>query len=644
MLQTSTLIQKNKPFSIIILLVFIGTFTSLKSYNFSNVVSIALFSFFASLTGILTAIVFLINRKTISFTSSTSIWCLLLLGLLYAAHPFFTKSGLIGIKYLFLINCIIFGVALLFLSNMQLLSARICYAIICSVSIIQSSICFLQQGGIIASHSDAFKVTGTLNNPNIIAMYLAMALPAAFALLSKQGQQFNTETTGTRGLNRKQGRFSNKLSNLFDAQTLIIAIGLLTFLTVLPTLYILQCRTSWVGAVIASTIFFSFRFGLFAHFLKLRLAQRFIVLLILVLVSTSGFLLIYKIKQPSSEGRIAIWTNSLHMLAEKPVCGYGSEMFEPCYNLHNAMVYGQGYASQAMADNTTIVLMAYNEVLEIAIESGIPISCLLILFILALFYDYHKSHCRTKMNWAALSGIWCFAVMSLTNATIKAAPVVACFLVYSAFCKQATQFTSPIPSKRIPLLPAILLVFASTTMLSMNTCYAYSQIKLDKMVKILRNQRQQKMQISNDTRYHSKPPSISYLPEFNKLGWILGGSGQYHKYFSTYLYDIGRNEEGLMELKQAAQCFATPEIYITLAKAYAVKGVTTSAEESLKTAIGIVPGRFVPRHMLMRFYLDYGRNEEARNEARMLLKMKIKIPSNEVDRIREYAQQILLSE
>lgn len=86
-----------------------------------------------------------------------------------------------------ILSCILF-IALFIIFNDTNIKIINLFKIIAVIVAVESVICLLQYANIIQSQNHFFKVTGTWENPNVTAIFLAMAMPIILTLLfSSQG-------------------------------------------------------------------------------------------------------------------------------------------------------------------------------------------------------------------------------------------------------------------------------------------------------------------------------------------------------------------------------------------------------------------------------------------------------------------------
>ncbi len=206
-------------------------------------------------------------------------------------------------------------------------------------ALLQSVVCLLQLNGSISSYSSLFSVTGTSVDPNLTAMWIAWAVPFLFYSI----------------LTIKRHR----------------KVLVFIFLLFLSALVLLKCRTAYVGVLVSILyILWKEKKGL-DFFRKQSLIRKWTgVFLVLILLGSWGSGLYYY-KQASADGRMFIWKNTVKMIQEKPVTGYGYGLFEKSYNEFQTLQLEQDKTSETERRNARFTLLAFNDFLEQTASGGL---------------------------------------------------------------------------------------------------------------------------------------------------------------------------------------------------------------------------------------------------------------------------------
>ena len=393
-----------------VLLIFIVASGLLNSELFYNSTAFAYYAF-CSLSFIFTITVSFLhttNKKSLNIKIPLllfGLWCC------YVLVHYFTNTGTlvftiycICLYFLLLKTTTLFSVA-----NFNYTFFFIGIAIIASI---ESFYCIGQFFGWVKSQNKLFSVTGSWNNPNVIAIFLALTTPIFLFLF--------------------QSKFKK--------------ISLMGFITLLVALLLLKCRTALIGTILSFVVFYGLEHN-FIGWVKDKKnrssAKALLILSLLFIIPISS--LLYKVKQDSADGRKFIWKLSAQMSTEKPLIGYGYGYFEKEYNLYQANYIKQGKATTEELTNAGPVIMPHNELLQNAVEGGSIGLLLILLFFGSILLTFRRSkinqnnlntetdsHSRNNNFNLAYTGIVSFIAMSMINSTMQIVPVMCLCIVYTS--------------------------------------------------------------------------------------------------------------------------------------------------------------------------------------------------------------------
>jgi O-antigen ligase len=215
------------------------------------------------------------------------VWCS------YVLVHYFTNTGtLVFTIYSVTLFLLLFKATRLF--STPNFKFKLFFTGIAGIATIESMYCIGQFLGIIKSQSKLFAVTGSWNNPNVTAIFLALTVPV-FLFLFK-------------------GKYKK-----------IVLTG---FLSLLIALILLKCRAAFIGTVLSIIVFYGLEYQ-FINWVKNKKngtsAKALFILGLLIIIPLSSQL--YNAKKASADGRKFIWKVSAIMASEKPVTGYGYGFF-----------------------------------------------------------------------------------------------------------------------------------------------------------------------------------------------------------------------------------------------------------------------------------------------------------------------------
>ncbi|MBC7914874.1 MAG: O-antigen ligase family protein [Pyrinomonadaceae bacterium] len=482
--------------------------------------------------------------------------------------------------------------------------------IICTAGLIESLICIAQFLGVTGSANSYFSVTGSLVNPNITAMFLVMCIPAAL----------------------------NKFFHIKNR----IWYSVLLLAMLFSAILLLKCRTAYIGACLATFIPLNYRYNLTDRLIN-KSNRKAVVLMVII---ASGILIplavnLYNSKKASADGRKLIWKLSLNMISEKPVTGYGYARFTHDYNIYQANYIQAGKASESQIENAGYVHMAYNEFLENTLEGGIPGLLIFSGLLLSFIFPLKKCSLLAKPSKAsntlaynykpyAHGAICAFAAMSIFNFTIKAVPVMCLFAIYLALFSSKQSYGQTVPklnsirTRNFNLLSGLVLSTLGLTILINQIIHTNAQIKNKKAAELI--------------AAGSFVKGAKILTQINE---VLNGSESYWVNCGNLAVATKQFSEAIFAFNQATKLTADPDLYYMLGKSYEKNGDLILAAQQYSTAKYIEPTRFKPRAALMNMHLRARNFESAIVFAKEIAQLKPKIKSEEVNRYKNRAVDVL---
>lgn len=585
-------------------LIIAGTLFNSSLFEYETLASYFLYTILSSALAMYFGVLLLTSKNEFRVTYTYASFCFILFSLYILAHPFLIH-GTVNFKSVYIAISLLLFITLIGLFSGVKLNFRWFNTLISSFVLVESIVCLAQYFGFCNSLNVYFKVTGTQVNPNITAMFIAMAFPSLWVTLFNQNKLFKN-------------------------------IAFITLLLSAVTLYLLKCRTAFIGASVASAIVLNYRYG----WAKLLLNKSNKVFMIGLLILLSIGLIIpislkmYYAKQASAEGRSTIWNISLGLIGQKPMLGHGYDQFERQYNLRQARYFESGKATEKEVQNASFVYMAYNEFLENTVEGGI-VGLLLFLGVIVSLLFHHRfvnsGHFTTEpakpyigeFRVIAIAGVAAFAVMSLVNFTIQAVPVWCLFIVFAAMLSAGERFVITLKSLWRKAF-AIMLIFIGLYFVTMQTIKAKGF-----------------MQVKNATQLIEQGHAREAVDALSPYENYLYNSENYLQCYAKALYTNGAYKEALLQYAKAANYTSNPNLFINTGVCNQMLGNNALAEKNYKQAMNIVPNQFEVRCRLMQLYDQAGDTSKSMNMARSIVRMPVKINSEEVELYKAVAQKVL---
>lgn len=481
---------------------------------------------------------------------------------------------------------------------------------IAGIASLESLYCISQFLGFFTSESKSFAVTGSWNNPNVTAIFLALTIPVFLYLFREQYKK-------------------------------IVWIG---FISVLVAVLLLKCRAAFIGSILSLIVFY----GLEHHFMawvknkkNRSAAKALLILCLLIIVPISSHL--YNAKKASADGRKFIWKLSAQMATQKPLTGYGYGSFEKEYNLYQAHYIQNGKATTDELANAGPVIMPHNEVLLHTVEGGIVGLILIGLFFGSLLWFIKPTNrndekepitvfypTKNSRFHLAYSGLIGFLGMSMVNSTFQIVPIMGLLTIYAALiCSESKAITIP---KFLSFLSTKYAAW-TTTILSLGLC----AFLIYKVVAIAQADRINNLN-SELTDSASRQKALLVIPA---LAANLGHDSHYWLNYGQLLYKENQLEEALICFKKAQSLSSLPEIYHHTARCYKKLGQYQNAIKEYETLSALYPPKFLYKMLLLKMYLKTNDQVKARALAKEVIALKPKKPSDKVNRYKEMCRNML---
>ncbi|RXK86052.1 O-antigen ligase family protein [Filimonas effusa] len=439
-------------------------------------------------------------------------------------------------------------------------------------------IVLMQAIRIIPSWSSALIATGTWSNPNVTAIYLAISLHFFFYAISLASKK-----------------------RALVVMTVVVMIALL----------LLRCRTAFLVALSAIGMHYWPALQHWRSSVKSVLTK--VAVSLLVLAAFVFMIAVFvNMKDGSASGRMLIYKNSLAMVLNQPWKGSGFGLFEKAYNLY---VVEHGFRSGGYIN------IAYNDFIEIWAEGGLVALILWSAFLI------------TYSLWAFRRKYSLFPVMALViiqsvNFAFQAAPVfalllmsMACPLPVNARHKQVSK--TSVPGETQFLFPKNIVILGMLLALMIGI----SQIKVTKALHQLNE-----ITASKGTTYISK---------LKQLETTLNDQTCFHEKFGDAWLAKGNPQKANEEYRKALETSARPPVLVKYGYSFQVQNNYDSSLYYYRIAQKIEPFKFITRLIILRMYEQKRDTLNIKAEAEDILNMPVKIESDRVDHIKQYAQNIL---
>ena len=496
-----------------------------------------------------------------------------------------------------LLNVLYFYARLVFDVKKQNRFLLLCFFIVIT-GLIEAIWGMMQLYGFKSSQHTLFKLTGSFFNPGPYAGYLAVVFPIALHLFFKG---YNDYITFIR-----------------------ICLCGLTCVAILMVLPASMSRASWLAIVAGSLVVIVNKWKVNIIVLKKKKLKIFTLCLLFCLL-VAAFWGTYYLKKDSADGRLLTWKVSISTLAQHPL-GVGLGHFPSAYGETQAAYFASGKAflkEEYVAGNPEY---AYNEFLQISIESGIVSLLLFVGILICAMRGLIKSE-----NWGVLGSLVALLVFACFSYPFSVLPflIVFVFLLAMSVTEKSTQI-----SQNRKIIHSISISFVLVV------CTIVTTFCLWKQYPVYNAYKQWKSHQSYYRMEMYKEASQSYESLFPYLNDQI-----------QFLFEYGRSlsmseqpEKSNEVLKYAMQISCDPMLYNIMGKNYQAMKQYEEAERCFIKASNIVPNRIYPYYLKALMYLEAGETEKAKVAAQIVLTKEPKVQSTAVKEMREEARKIMIND
>jgi O-antigen polymerase len=502
--------------------------------------------------------------------------------------------------YLFLINGILYFLIkpVLFESDKQdsHLPAETVINILLIIVLVQVIWGFLQYFHIMPNSDQLYRMGGAFGNPGQYANFITPLLSFTLSVFL----------------------FSKKSNR---------TLGLIATIGIIAILPFTQARTAWIGALLVIFYLAEKKYLILVKcsgFLKSAFVKTMVVIILALMVVTSGFF-IYNLKKNSSSGRLFIWQVSATMIKERPLWGYGFDRFAAAHNDYQALYFKEhpdDMANAAVADG---VNYAFNEFIQVTVETGaIGLILLIALFVFAF---RAKVENRTPENeeknmylYGAKGSIIAILVSMMFSYPLHTVPslIILFFslaLVASEKNRKIFEITLwPSSRKGLSLAGIGLILIFLVFQINRNKAER-SWLKGFQMMR--HNQHQEAYKL-----YRELYPKLTYNQFF-----LFN--------YGAELLLMKRYDESIELLKEAELRVNNSDLHQYMGYSYENINNYKLAEQCYLKSSEIMPLKFFPKSRLVEIYMKTGRKKEAIQLAKNILALPVKVRSKIIDDIRQ---------
>lgn len=455
--------------------------------------------------------------------------------------------------------------------------------VILTVATTEAIIGILQLYEIIPTNNQYFPITGTFINPAPYSLFLSISFTYALSAYNA-------------------GIFVSKV---------IRYIMLLCCISILLIIPFTSNRASWI-AIGAGLIIVLYNKVIQSKFLLNVWKKVALLTCTFIFTFIIGYYL-YNYKKESSEGRILVWKVSSQMIREHPILGIGFGRFQSEYNLWQAKYFKDNYndGKARLAGN---VKLAYNEYLEIFVETGI---IGLLLFAGMIFTIFYYSKQQEDISNIYLSPIYVFLLLSFVSYPFNLLPTKTLFIFFIACSSSLVNKEKNIPIKVCPgkwLIECVLLFSIALSIVHIKKYQKYKTWLI-----ALKEYNAGNFQMS-EAYYQEVYEALKY-----ELNFSLN--------FSECLNKNKKYKEALMVSESVKDIYSDSELFILMGNSHFNIANYLKAEECYLKAGYMAPSRILPKYLLVKLYNMEKDTAKAKAMSKEILNMDIKIKSDSSEAI-----------
>jgi len=523
------------------------------------------------------------------------------------------------------------------LTSIHQVAALIKVAII-TTALVECLIGLNQLYGLSPSNHALFRITGSFFNPGPFSGYVGMIAPLAlYEALLFSNTEVRLRALIKRVMTRGNGLNSCALIGKWLMKLLRWLLpyigGCLSVLTVMAALMVLPAamsRAAWVGVVAGSLVVFlnypPVRLKV-VSMLDMRRKRLGLILLVSVLV-VGAVIGIYHLRPASVDGRMLLWKHGVKAMLEHPL-GVGLGKVGAAIGEVQADFYSANNVDQALIDRADVPFYAFNEYIQIGVESGVLGLVLFLALMVVVLMRAYKNKQYGVMG--ALVSLSVFAFFSYPFSVLPFLIVLVALLALGQV-GQADE-TAHQPSKVFPVnhasmiskrqllrsLPVSLLCMGVIVACLINrypTLQAWRDWKDGKML--------MNAHLFEDAAESMKPlyPYLNDQPEF-----LFD--------YARSLSKAGRFDESNRVLERCMAFSGDPMLYNVYGKNLAALHRYEAAKSAYEQAYNRVPNRLYPLYLLARLYVELGDTLGARHTAEKLYNHPIIAPSRAIEEMKD---------
>ncbi|MDC9722854.1 MAG: O-antigen ligase family protein [Urechidicola sp.] len=444
---------------------------------------------------------------------------------------------------------------------------------------------FSQFLGLSSNLDSKFVLGGLFGNPGAFAGYLAVLSPFLMVVVFYNKQLFKSEN------------FQYITIFLLFCSTILIIVS--------------NSRGAWIAFIIGVgyVLFEKYRIGRYLSEKVKSATARILTSIVLFFTILVISIVLYNYKPQSAFGRLFIWKVSKTMAMEKPLFGKGFGSFSADFSKVQANYFLNNKGTSNEIQVADYVTCAYNDFLEMFIESGI---IGLLLFVSILYFTLSKKYNSktSKYHISAKSSLISLLALSMVSYPFQLMPNILLLVIYLFIIFNTGQYKSISISLKHNKILVFFWIVAVSSLVYIGSRYMLGTYYFKKGYAKVLNQ-----DFDNG------------LSNYKKAYVYLGNNGKFLFYYGAALYLNKEYSKSVSYLQKAVELQSDPNAFITLGNSFKALKRYKKAEKAYQIAANIIPYRLYPKYLLANLYVKMGQTNKAIVMAKIILNSKEKVPT-----------------
>ncbi len=404
------------------------------------------------------------------------------------------------------------------------------------------------------------------------------------------------------------------------------------FLVILMSTFILslsQNRSSWIMAAVGIAFIVGVPYiSTHKHYLKQTLKKAWVTAVaipcLLATLAYSGYWL-YHLKPASADGRILVWKVLWTQFKEASIWGRGYNQVELKYAAWVIDWFEKGKGSKKEHLLADQVRVAYNEYLEIGVETGL-VGLLLFAGMLLMVFRLWPQFGALKKKSLAFGTLLALLACGLFSYPFSV-PVIKLifFFIVALLAARATRY-------RFSFKPSLMMSYGLRTLVVALAIVVGRQIY---------HEADAYTRLDFGRELYTVHDYYDALPYYQSAVLVLKNDLQLKQEYADLLYRTGDHKRSMNVLKGLEKVAPNTPVYLLMGNNLKALKEYAAAEEAYMNAFHIAPSRFYPLYLVAKMHFESGNIDRSRVLAQRILAKEVKVDSPAIREMKEEMRLIL---